>query len=135
MLGEADQRGYQALFTVNEMVNVCDPADPSSYPAARSLALSFFSQRNGQSQHTTHAMGHCHIDSGVASSSWKEAGHVYKWKSWLLPSFEVIVPCYRESELAGFRAQLGLHVSWPVIRRMRWHCAGLNTKPGKAQFC
>ncbi|XP_048828370.1 alpha-mannosidase 2C1 isoform X2 [Brienomyrus brachyistius] len=78
MLGEADQRGYQALFTVNEMVNVCDPADPSSYPAARCLALRFFSQRNGQSQHTVHAMGHCHIDS-----------------AWLWPYEETIRKCAR----------------------------------------
>ncbi|KAI3371290.1 hypothetical protein L3Q82_023907, partial [Scortum barcoo] len=63
-LGEGEQRGYQALFTVNEMVNLCDPADPSSFSKARSLASNFFSQRNGESQHTAHAMGHCHIDSG-----------------------------------------------------------------------
>lgn len=64
-LGEGEQRGYQALFTVNEMVNLCDPSDPSSFFKVRSLAHNFFSQRNGQSQHTAHAMGHCHIDSGL----------------------------------------------------------------------
>nr|XP_015198938.1 PREDICTED: alpha-mannosidase 2C1 [Lepisosteus oculatus] len=66
VLGENEQRGYQALFTANEMVNLCDPSDPSTFSAARHLAEVFFSQRNGQSQHTVHAMGHCHIDSGRA---------------------------------------------------------------------
>ncbi|XP_072242006.1 alpha-mannosidase 2C1 isoform X2 [Leuresthes tenuis] len=77
-LGEGEQRGYQALFTVNEMVNLCDPADPSSFSKARSLAHKFFSQRNGESQHTVHAMGHCHIDS-----------------AWLWPYEETIRKCGR----------------------------------------
>lgn len=64
VLGEGDQRGYQALFTVNEMVNLCDPTNPSSFSSARNLAQNFFNQRNGQSQHIVHAMGHCHIDTG-----------------------------------------------------------------------
>lgn len=68
-LGEGEQRGYQALFTVNEMVNLCDPSDPSSFSKAHSLAHTFFSQRNGDSQHTAHAMGHCHIDSGLSLMS------------------------------------------------------------------
>ncbi|MEQ2200519.1 hypothetical protein XENOCAPTIV_030479 [Xenoophorus captivus] len=62
-LGDGEQRGYQALFTANEMVNLCDPFDPSSFSKAHSLAHKFFHQRNGESQHTVHAMGHCHIDS------------------------------------------------------------------------
>lgn len=69
-LGEGEQRGYQALFTVNEMVNLCDPSDPGTFPKARRLAHDFFSQRNGQSQHTVHAMGHCHIDSGLILGGW-----------------------------------------------------------------
>lgn len=77
-LGEGEQRGYQALFTVNEMVNLCDPLDPSSFSRARSLAQKFFSQRNGDSQHTVHAMGHCHIDS-----------------AWLWPYEETIRKCGR----------------------------------------
>ncbi|XP_064169237.1 alpha-mannosidase 2C1 [Anguilla rostrata] len=77
-LGEGEQRGYQALFTVNEMVNLCDPADPSSFAAAHALAQKFFSQKNGQSQHTVHAMGHCHIDS-----------------AWLWPYEETIRKCAR----------------------------------------
>uniref|UniRef100_A0A8C9ZEB4 alpha-mannosidase n=1 Tax=Sander lucioperca TaxID=283035 RepID=A0A8C9ZEB4_SANLU len=77
-LGEGEQRGYQALFTVNEMVNLCDPSDPSSFSKAHSLAHTFFSQRNGDSQHTAHAMGHCHIDS-----------------AWLWPYEETIRKCGR----------------------------------------
>ncbi|PWA30481.1 hypothetical protein CCH79_00015270 [Gambusia affinis] len=77
-LGEAEQRGYQALFTANEMVNLCDPFDPSSFSKAHSLAHKFFNQRNGDSQHTVHAMGHCHIDS-----------------AWLWPYEETIRKCGR----------------------------------------
>ncbi|XP_038562144.1 alpha-mannosidase 2C1 [Micropterus salmoides] len=77
-LGEGEQRGYQALFTVNEMVNLCDPFNPSSFPKARRLAHNFFSQRNGESQHNIHAMGHCHIDS-----------------AWLWPYEETIRKCGR----------------------------------------
>ncbi|XP_056138138.1 alpha-mannosidase 2C1 [Lampris incognitus] len=77
-LGEGEQRGYQALFTVNEMVNLCDPADPNTFSKAHSLAHKFFTQRNGQSQHTVHAMGHCHIDS-----------------AWLWPYDETIRKCGR----------------------------------------
>ncbi|KAJ8248736.1 hypothetical protein GJAV_G00227180 [Gymnothorax javanicus] len=77
-LGEGEQRGYQALFTVNEMVNLCDPSDPSTFTAAHSLAQKFFSQRNGESQHTVHVMGHCHIDS-----------------AWLWPYEETIRKCAR----------------------------------------
>ncbi|XP_060891398.1 alpha-mannosidase 2C1 [Labrus mixtus] len=77
-LGEGEQRGYQALFAVNEMVNLCDPSDPSTFPKARSLAHNVFSQKNGESQHTAHAMGHCHIDS-----------------AWLWPYEETIRKCGR----------------------------------------
>ncbi|XP_051918255.1 alpha-mannosidase 2C1 isoform X2 [Hippocampus zosterae] len=77
-LGESEQRSFQALFTVNEMVNVSNPADPNSFDKARALAHKFFSQRNGQSQHTAHAMGHCHIDS-----------------AWLWPYEETIRKCGR----------------------------------------
>ncbi|KAA0724304.1 Alpha-mannosidase 2C1 [Triplophysa tibetana] len=78
LLGEGEQRGYQALFTANEMVNLCDPADPSSFASARSLAQNFFSQKNGESQHVVHAMGHCHIDT-----------------AWLWPYEETIRKCAR----------------------------------------
>ncbi|KAM6257615.1 alpha-mannosidase 2C1 isoform 2-T2 [Porphyrio hochstetteri] len=78
LLGEEDQRSFQALYTANQMVNVCDVMDPSTFPAARDLAAAIFSQRNGESQHTIHAMGHCHIDS-----------------AWLWPYEETIRKCAR----------------------------------------
>uniref|UniRef100_A0A3P8UMG9 alpha-mannosidase n=1 Tax=Cynoglossus semilaevis TaxID=244447 RepID=A0A3P8UMG9_CYNSE len=77
-LGEEEQRGYQALFTVNEMVNLCDPSDPSSFTKAHMLAHKFFSQKNGDSQHCVHTMGHCHIDT-----------------AWLWPYEETIRKCGR----------------------------------------
>ncbi|XP_077905374.1 alpha-mannosidase 2C1 isoform X4 [Ictidomys tridecemlineatus] len=61
-LGEDNQRSFQALYTANQMVNVCDPAQPETYPVAQALASRFFGQCGGESQHTIHAMGHCHID-------------------------------------------------------------------------
>ncbi|XP_027029258.2 alpha-mannosidase 2C1 [Tachysurus fulvidraco] len=78
VLGEGDQRGYQALFTANEMVNLCDPNNPSTFSSARNLAQKFFRQKNGQSQHIVHAMGHCHIDT-----------------AWLWPYEETIRKCAR----------------------------------------
>lgn len=65
-LGEDNQRSFQALHTANQMVNICDPAQPETYPAAKALASKFFGQHGGESQHTIHAMGHCHIDTGKA---------------------------------------------------------------------
>ncbi|KGL94651.1 Alpha-mannosidase 2C1, partial [Charadrius vociferus] len=78
LLGEENQRSFQALYTANQMVNVCDVMDPSTFPAARDLAAVIFSQRNGGSQHTIHAVGHCHIDS-----------------AWLWPYEETIRKCAR----------------------------------------
>uniref|UniRef100_A0A8C9NH97 alpha-mannosidase n=1 Tax=Serinus canaria TaxID=9135 RepID=A0A8C9NH97_SERCA len=78
LLGEENQRSFQALYTANQMVNVCDVTDPSTFPAARDLAAAIFSQGNGQSQHTIHAVGHCHIDS-----------------AWLWPYEETIRKCAR----------------------------------------
>ncbi|NWQ83013.1 MA2C1 mannosidase, partial [Columbina picui] len=78
LLGEENQRSFQALYTANQMVNVCDVTDPSTFPAARALAAAIFSQRNGESQHTIHAVGHCHIDS-----------------AWLWPYEETIRKCAR----------------------------------------
>uniref|UniRef100_A0A8C0BGA1 alpha-mannosidase n=1 Tax=Buteo japonicus TaxID=224669 RepID=A0A8C0BGA1_9AVES len=78
LLGEENQRSFQALYTANQMVNMCDVTDPSTFPAARDLAAAIFSQRNGKSQHTIHAVGHCHIDS-----------------AWLWPYEETIRKCAR----------------------------------------
>ncbi|XP_025066348.1 alpha-mannosidase 2C1 isoform X3 [Alligator sinensis] len=77
-LGEKNQRSFQALYIANQMVNLCDVTDSSTFPAAHQLASTFFSQRNGESQHTIHAMGHCHIDS-----------------AWLWPYEESIRKCAR----------------------------------------
>ncbi|ELW70646.1 Alpha-mannosidase 2C1 [Tupaia chinensis] len=77
-LGQDNQRSFQALYTANQMVNVCDPARPETFPAARALASRFFGQRGGESQHTIHAMGHCHIDT-----------------AWLWPFKETVRKCAR----------------------------------------
>ncbi|XP_078056301.1 alpha-mannosidase 2C1 [Mustelus asterias] len=78
LLGTDNQRSYQALYTANKMVNVCDVEDPSTFAKARRLAADFFQQQNGASQHTVHAMGHCHIDT-----------------AWLWPFEETIRKCAR----------------------------------------
>ncbi|XP_049634576.1 alpha-mannosidase 2C1 isoform X1 [Suncus etruscus] len=77
-LGEDNQRRYQALYTANQIVNVCDPAQPDTYPVAQALASKFFGQCGGESQHTLHAMGHCHIDT-----------------AWLWPFKETVRKCAR----------------------------------------
>ncbi|XP_060116165.1 alpha-mannosidase 2C1 [Heteronotia binoei] len=78
LLGEENQRSFQALYTANQMVNLCDVTDPSTFPLAREVARSVFGQKNGDSQHVIHAMGHCHIDS-----------------AWLWPYEETIRKCAR----------------------------------------
>ncbi|GFO19170.1 alpha-mannosidase [Plakobranchus ocellatus] len=61
-LPETNQRGFQALFTANAMINQIEVHDRSTFKLAQEMAHKFFTQRNGQSQHTLHAMGHAHID-------------------------------------------------------------------------
>ncbi|XP_036125436.1 alpha-mannosidase 2C1 isoform X2 [Molossus molossus] len=77
-LGEDNQRSFQALYTANQIVNVCDPAQPETFLMAQDLASKFFGQRGGESQHTIHAMGHCHIDT-----------------AWLWPFKETVRKCAR----------------------------------------
>ncbi|XP_037689284.1 alpha-mannosidase 2C1 isoform X4 [Choloepus didactylus] len=77
-LGEDNQRSFQALYTANQMVNVCDPAQPKTFSVAQALACQFFGQHGGESQHTLHAMGHCHIDT-----------------AWLWPFEETVRKCAR----------------------------------------
>ncbi|XP_011894167.1 PREDICTED: alpha-mannosidase 2C1 isoform X8 [Cercocebus atys] len=77
-LGKDNQRSFQALYTANQMVNVCDPAQPETFPVAQALASRFFGQRGGESQHTIHATGHCHIDT-----------------AWLWPFEETMRKCAR----------------------------------------
>uniref|UniRef100_A0A8C5QTT5 alpha-mannosidase n=1 Tax=Leptobrachium leishanense TaxID=445787 RepID=A0A8C5QTT5_9ANUR len=78
LLGEDNQRSFQALYVANQMVNLCDVNDPSTFLAVRKLSSAFFNQKNGDSQHVIHAMGHCHIDS-----------------AWLWPYEETIRKCAR----------------------------------------
>ncbi|XP_061451222.1 alpha-mannosidase 2C1 isoform X2 [Rhineura floridana] len=78
LLGEENQRSFQALYVANRMVNLCDVANPLTFPAVHELACSIFRQKNGESQHIIHAMGHCHIDS-----------------AWLWPYDETIRKCAR----------------------------------------
>nr|XP_056721816.1 alpha-mannosidase 2C1 [Euleptes europaea] len=78
LLGEENQRSFQALYAANQMVNLCDVTDPSTFPVVREVARSVFGQKNGDSQHVIHAMGHCHIDS-----------------AWLWPYEETIRKCAR----------------------------------------
>nr|XP_034968274.1 alpha-mannosidase 2C1 [Zootoca vivipara] len=78
LLGEENQRSFQALYTANRMINLCDVANPSTFAAVHELACSVFGQKNGESQHAIHAMGHCHIDS-----------------AWLWPYDETIRKCAR----------------------------------------
>ncbi|XP_055518623.1 alpha-mannosidase 2C1 [Leucoraja erinacea] len=77
-IGTENQRSYQALYTANKMVNACDVADPATFAEARRFADAFLQQKNGESQHVVHAMGHCHIDS-----------------AWLWPYEETIRKCAR----------------------------------------
>ncbi|KFM70076.1 Alpha-mannosidase 2C1, partial [Stegodyphus mimosarum] len=57
-------RGYDALYTANEMINIIQKGEFSrdSYGSAKELSTKFFSQHNGESQHTIIAIGNCHID-------------------------------------------------------------------------
>lgn len=61
---EESQRGRQALYVANEMINRCDTSDRSTWKECRALAAEFLSQKNGDSQHQIIATGHCHIDVG-----------------------------------------------------------------------
>ena len=45
-----------ALICINQLIVVC---------RAKEISNKFFSQRNGDSQHTIYAMGHSHIDTGI----------------------------------------------------------------------
>lgn len=60
---ESNQRSFQALYTVNRMMNACAADQPETYAAARQISKKFLSERNGDSAHTIHALGNAHIDS------------------------------------------------------------------------
>ncbi|KAK3097644.1 hypothetical protein FSP39_011690 [Pinctada imbricata] len=78
LLPEDIERGYQALYTVNSMINLIDFEDRSTMQSAHQKAESFFKEGNGASQHTLYAMGHAHIDT-----------------AWLWPYAETIRKCAR----------------------------------------
>ncbi|XP_035704464.1 alpha-mannosidase 2C1-like isoform X2 [Folsomia candida] len=56
---ETDHRGYQAMYTANEMINLITE---NKTQKAGQLADAFFAEKNGDKVHTLIAMGHCHID-------------------------------------------------------------------------
>ncbi|KAK3887441.1 hypothetical protein Pcinc_008444 [Petrolisthes cinctipes] len=60
LVDQADQRGYQALYTANQMVNSIIAGQDS---VASTLADEYFSKGNGSRAHTLAAIGNCHIDS------------------------------------------------------------------------
>ncbi|XP_042238112.1 alpha-mannosidase 2C1-like [Homarus americanus] len=55
-----DQRGYQAMYTANQMVNSIIKGDDSG---ASDLADQYFAKGNGGRAHTLATIGNCHIDS------------------------------------------------------------------------
>ncbi|XP_052092511.1 alpha-mannosidase 2C1-like [Mytilus californianus] len=61
-LPRQNQRVYQALFTANHAVNICSDRKEDSVKTALQVTKAFLAEKNGGSQHTIHAMGHCHID-------------------------------------------------------------------------
>ncbi len=71
-------RGGQALWAANEMVNVCNLEDRSTWQKARQIASQFLAARNGDGQHNLSAVGHAHIDT-----------------AWLWPLAETQRKCYR----------------------------------------
>ncbi|XP_048766025.2 alpha-mannosidase 2C1-like [Ostrea edulis] len=75
---EENERGYQALYTMNQLINTIDLNDRSTYAKAHQIAERFFQQRNGQSQHVIYAMGHAHMDT-----------------AWLWPYAETVRKCAR----------------------------------------
>ncbi|KAJ8031740.1 Alpha-mannosidase 2C1 [Holothuria leucospilota] len=77
-LSEEDQRSWQALHTVNHMVNLCTLEGKDGQRKAKEVARKFFQERNGQSQFTIHVMGHAHIDT-----------------AWLWPYAETVRKCAR----------------------------------------
>jgi alpha-mannosidase len=55
-------RAGQALWTANEMINIINPNDKSTWQEAREYAAKFLSETNGASQHNLSAIGYAHLD-------------------------------------------------------------------------
>eukprot|EP00731_Ephydatia_muelleri_P024288 Em0016g559a len=71
-------RAYEALYTANDIINACNPFDKSTLERCLAISRKFFSEKNGDAQHTIHAIGHCHIDT-----------------AWLWPYSETVRKCAR----------------------------------------
>ncbi|EFA80368.1 alpha-mannosidase [Heterostelium album PN500] len=59
---EGSLRSNQALYVANNMINYCDINARETWAPCIKMAKEFFSQKNGDSQHSVLATGHCHID-------------------------------------------------------------------------
>nr|CAG4651772.1 EOG090X04YD [Triops cancriformis] len=86
-----DQRGYQALYAANDMIN---KFQAGQFKQALQIGDQFFSVRNGGKAHRIMAMGHCHIDS-----------------AWLWPYDETIRKCAR-----SWVSTLGLLEEFPEMK-------------------
>ncbi|OQV19664.1 Alpha-mannosidase 2C1 [Hypsibius exemplaris] len=60
-LPENDPRNHDAMYLANHIVNVMKTTD-AKISEVRKLTQTFFSRKNGDSQHKIFALGHCHID-------------------------------------------------------------------------
>jgi alpha-mannosidase len=58
---EADWRGH-LLSELNRVANLLDPADRSTWPAARGIVAALQTHRNATYRHELSAVGHAHID-------------------------------------------------------------------------
>lgn len=54
-------RAAQALYAANKIVNTIRVEDEASLYDAAEIAKEFFGSKNGTSQHSLTAVGHCHI--------------------------------------------------------------------------
>jgi alpha-mannosidase len=62
LLPAQSNRAWQATETARKMTNTIFVGDRTSYKKAKEIANEFLKLKNGQSQHTIYASGHCHID-------------------------------------------------------------------------
>ncbi|KAG8144902.1 hypothetical protein E2320_013302 [Naja naja] len=136
-------RSFQALYTANQMVNLCDVNNPATFPAVRELAHSVFCQKNGDSQHTIHAMGHCHIDTAWL---WPYEETVRKCaRSWVTvirlmeknPDFKFVCSQFWLPDTFGYSAQLpqimrGCGIRRFLTQKLSWNL--VNTFPHNTFF-
>lgn len=125
--GADNPRAAQALFVANEMINVCDVNDSSTWPAARELAQRFLGQRNGEGQCTVSCIGNTHIDT-----------------AWLWPYAETRRKCARslasqlrlmeEFEFYRFACPQAVQLAW-VKADYPSLFARLQAAAARGQFC